>query len=168
MAAPTFAQLGKMSAAQQDAFFTGYFATFKSTVTAAWVANDPSLAPYQGDSALQMYQALAAAYPGSTPLQRGATVYQAWLANGLGSTVQKIVGAAGTALGATATGVETASYVPSWASGLAGLLAALTSKNTWLRVVEVTIGALLLAVGLNKVLGNPAGKAVGTARAVAR
>lgn len=166
-ALPTFAQLEKMSAAQQDAFFASYLATFKSTVSAAWVTNDPSLAPYLGDTALQMYQALQGAYPDATPLQRGSTVYQAWLVNGVGSAVQQITGAAGTALGATATGVETASYLPSWSTGLANLLGALLSKNTWLRVVEVTIGALLLAFGLNKALGNPAGKTVSTVRAAA-
>ena len=167
-APPTFAQLEKMSAAQQDAFFTKYLALFKGTVAAGWVANDPSLAPYEGDTALQMYEALQAAYPAATPLQRGSTVYQAWLANGLGSAVQKIVGAAGTALGAAATAITTADYLPSWSTGLAGFLSALTSKNTWIRTAEVVIGLVLLAVGLNKALGNPAGKAAKTAAAVAR
>lgn len=151
MAIPTLAQLEKMSAAQQDKFFTGYFKTFKSTVTAAWAKNDPFLAPYEGDSALQMYQALRAAYPASTPLQRGATVYKAWLVNGLGSAVQKIVGADSAALGATATGIQTASYVPSWSDGLAELLANLASGALWIRVGEVALGLILVAVGLARV-----------------
>ena len=148
MAIPTFAELAKMTAAQQDKFFTGYFATFKSTVTAAWVENDPSLAPYEGDTALQMYQALKTAFPTATPLQRGSTVYQAWLTNGIGSTVQKIVGAAGTALGATATGVETATILPGWTNPLTTLLSNLTSANTWIRVAEGLLGIILLAVGV--------------------
>jgi hypothetical protein len=145
---PSFAELEKMTAAQQDAFFTRYLATLKGTVTAQWVSAEPSLAPYEGDTALQMYDALKTGFPSATPLQRGSTVYQAWLENGIGSTVQKIVGAAGTALGATATGVETASYVPSWAAGLTGLLANLTSANLWIRVGEIAVGLILLAVGL--------------------
>jgi hypothetical protein len=43
------------------------------------------------------------------------------------------------------------------AGAVPGFLSRLSSGNTWLRVAEVLLGALLLAVGLNKVLGNPAG-----------
>jgi hypothetical protein len=153
-ATPTFAELEKMTPAQQDSFFTGYFATFKGTVTGAWVANDPALKPYEGDTALEMYGALKTAFPTATPLQRGSTVYQAWLVNGTGSAVQKIVGASGAALGAVATGVETASIVPSWADGLASFLADLTSSGTWIRVAKVAIGGVLVIVGLVQLTGT--------------
>ena len=154
-AIPTFAELGKMTAAQQDAFFTRYFPTFKSTVTAAWVKNDASLSPYEGDTALQMYQALKTAYPTATPLQRGSTVYKAWLTNGIGSTVQKITGAATTALGATATGIQTASILPGWTNPLTTLLSNLANANTWVRVGEVVLGLILLAVGAARLTHAP-------------
>jgi hypothetical protein len=153
MAIPTFAELQKMSAAEQDAFFTSYFGTFKGTVTAAWVKNDSGLSPYLGETALGMYQKLKTAYPNATPLQRGSTVYQAWLVNGAGSTIQKIVGASGDALGDVKTGIETTSFLPSWADGLAGFLADITSQNLWIRVAKIVIGGTLIIVGISKMSG---------------
>lgn len=149
MAAPvTFAELEKETQAQQDAYFTKAFASYKGTVTAAWVKTDPALAPYQGDSALAMYQALKTAFPGSTPLQRGATVYQAWILNGTGAAIVEGLSAAGTALGDVATGIETAQYVPSWSTGLAQLLADLGSRSFWLRAGKVIVGIALVVIGI--------------------
>jgi hypothetical protein len=147
-ATPDFAELEKMSAAAQNDFFVTYFAAYGGTVTAAWIKQDPSLAPYAGQSALQMYRALAVAYPSATPLQRGSTVFQTFLGQGAGSAISQVITAEGTAVGDTAVGVETASYVPSWATGLTSLLGDLTNKNTWLRLAEGLLGLLLIAVGL--------------------
>jgi hypothetical protein len=67
---------------------------------------------------------------------------------GLGDAIGKAVTAGGTAVGAVDTGVSTASYLPSWATGLGTLLGDLTNKNTWLRVAEGLLGIILIAVGL--------------------
>lgn len=61
-----------------------------------------------------------------------------------------------TQAGAAATG-----KVPNPLKGLAAIgdfFARLSNGNTWLRVAEVAAGVILLAVSLNKLLGNPAGK----------
>jgi hypothetical protein len=149
MAAPvTFAELEKETQAQQDAYFTKTFGAYKGTVTAAWVKADPALAPYAGDSALAMYRALKTAFPGSTPLQRGATVYQAWIVNGVGTAIIDGLSAAGTALGDVATGIKTAQIVPSWSTGLAQFLADLASRSFWLRAVKVIAGVALVIIGV--------------------
>lgn len=148
MADPNFAELEKMSAAAQDKFFTTYFAAYGGTVTAAWVKQDAALAPYAGKTALQMYQALKTAFPSATPLQRGSTVFQTWLGQGASSALAQVVGAEATAIGDTATGIQTASILPSWADGLASLLGDLTSKALWIRVAEGLLGLLLIAVGV--------------------
>jgi hypothetical protein len=63
-------------------------------------------------------------------------------------------------------GVRKVTQAAANATGLTGLAAVgdffskLGQPNTWLRVAEVTVGLVLLAVALNKVLGNPAGSAV--------
>lgn len=160
--APSFSQLEKETPSQQDAFFLKYFATFKGTVTAAWVRNDAALKPYQGDTALKMYKALAKAYPKATPLERGASVYQTWLVDGVGQTIQSVVNAEGNAAGDTAKGIETASILPGWADPLASFLGALDSANTWIRVAKVIVGGALVIVGLAKLtgVGGIAAKAV--------
>lgn len=43
-------------------------------------------------------------------------------------------------------------------SGVTDFLTRLTSPHTWLRVAEFLIGAAFLVIGLNHLLGNPAGK----------
>lgn len=61
-------------------------------------------------------------------------------------------------------GVKKVTQAAASATGLGGLaaigdfFARLGQPNTWLRVAEVLTGIVLLAVALNKVLGNPAGK----------
>jgi len=150
MAAPaiSFSALEKMTEAEQDASLTKIFGTFTGTVTAAWVKNNASLAPYEGDSALSMYEALKTAYPDATPLQRGSTVYQTWLVDGIGSAVGQVIGASGAAVGDVATGVETAQIVPSWSTGLAQFLADIGSRNLWLRVGKVVVGVALIIIGV--------------------
>lgn len=167
---PSFAALKKMSATQQDAALRTYFAMFPGTVTASWVAHDSKLKPYQGDSALQMYQALQSQFPNASPLTRGATVYQTWLSMGLGSAIQKISLAQAAALGSTATGVENAQYLPSGLTGLAAIGAFfndLSQEATWERVGEGVVGLILLYVAFKGVTGvdpiAPVKKAVKTA-----
>jgi hypothetical protein len=51
--------------------------------------------------------------------------------------------------------------------GLAAIgdfLSQLGSKELWFRVAEIAIGALLLVIGLNKTLGNPAATVATTVR----
>jgi hypothetical protein len=90
------------------------------------------------DSAEQIAQGVAGQY-----LQDEA-------ANALDTSV---TGAAG-ALGDVTTGVETASIVPSWSSGLAAFLSDLTSANLWIRVGKVAIGGAILVVGIAKLTGT--------------
>lgn len=142
-----------LSAAAQNAYWVSVFTLFPGKVTPAWVASQAALAPYAGMTALAMYKALAVNYPAASPQQRGSTVYQTWLGAGTGNAVAQIAGAAGTAVGDTATGIETATIVPTWADGLTSFLAALTSENTWIRVAETTIGILLIVTCLMKLSG---------------
>lgn len=50
-------------------------------------------------------------------------------------------------------------------SALPDFLARLSSPHTWLRVAEAVVGIAFLLIGLNHLLGNPAGK---TARVAAK
>jgi hypothetical protein len=160
---PNYASL---SAAQQNAFWEAAFSKFGGIVTAAWVNSNAALKPYQGDTATGMYNALAKAYPNSTPQQRGSTVYQVWIGAGTGQAVEKAVAAGGLALGDVAAGVETAQYLPGWTDSLTALLGDLTSANTWIRVAKVIVGSVMLVVGLAKLTG--ADSATGIGRIVAK
>lgn len=57
--------------------------------------------------------------------------------------------------------LQTANYLPpNPLSGLASIgdfFSRLTQVNTWMRVLEIGVGIVLVAVALNKLLGNPAG-----------
>jgi hypothetical protein len=60
-----------------------------------------------------------------------------------------------------------AQYVESsipWLADIGDLFSRLTSKQLWLRAAEIAIGGLLLMIGLNKALGNPAAKVATTVR----
>lgn len=48
-------------------------------------------------------------------------------------------------------------------AGVPDFLARLSNAHTWLRVAEAVVGIAFLIIGLNHVLGNPAGKAAGVA-----
>ena len=53
---------------------------------------------------------------------------------------------------------NTLNAATSAAGGTADFLARLSSPNTWVRVGEFVVGALLIGLGLNAILHNPAGK----------
>lgn len=78
------------------------------------------------------------------------------IAPGLSQFNQDLGGAPSAAAGAY-------SAATSWTQSLGAFFSDLTSKQLWIRVAEVALGVLLLAFGLNKALGNPAGKVTATA-----
>jgi hypothetical protein len=134
-----------------DAFWIGTFESYPGTVTAAWVKTNASLKPYEGLSAVGMYDALGKKYPSATPQQKGSTVYQVWLGAGTAQAVGDIIGATGTAVGSVATGVATG--LPSWEGSLGSFLGDLTSASTWIRVAKVIVGGAMLLVGIAKLTG---------------
>jgi hypothetical protein len=142
-----------LTTAQQNAFWVATFKTYPGTVTAAWVKSNADLKPYLGESAVAMYNALASKFPTASPQQRGSTVYQVWLGEGITQAVGQIAIAAGSATGSVVTGVDTASILPSWTDGLTGLLADLTSANLWIRAAKIGIGGAILIVGIAKLTG---------------
>jgi hypothetical protein len=155
----TYAQLQKMSAAQQDTFFQGYFGQFPGTVSAAWVKNDPKLAPYQGMTAAEMYSAVKSQFPHSTPLEWGATVYQAWLEMGFGAAVQKIVVAQTTAIGAVPTGIAKALpdlKITNPLADIADFFQRLGEASLWERVGLFIAGGVLVYIGLKAAFGETA------------
>jgi hypothetical protein len=134
-----------------DAFWIKTFQAYPGTVTAAWVKSNASLKPYQGLTAVGMYNALAKTYPGASPQQKGSTVYQVWLGAGTAQAVGDIIGATGAATGAVATGVATG--LPSWETAIGTFLGALSSASTWIRVAKVAVGGAMLLVGIAKLTG---------------
>jgi hypothetical protein len=140
-----------LTIAQQNAFWISAFQAYPGTVTAAWVASNASLKPYQGLTAVGLYDKLGTQYPTASPQQKGSTVYQVWLGAGTAGAIGDIIGATGTAVGAVATGVATG--LPSWETGLASLLGDLTSANTWVRAAKILIGGAMLLVGIAKLTG---------------
>jgi hypothetical protein len=47
--------------------------------------------------------------------------------------------------------------VTSAAHDVTGFISALTEPNTWIRIAEVTVGAIMLAVGISAMLKVPVG-----------
>jgi hypothetical protein len=142
-----------LTTAQQNAFWISTFQAYPGTVTAAWVASNSSLKPYQGLTAVGLYEKLGTQFPTASPQQKGSTVYQVWLGAGTAGAIGDIIGATGTAVGAVATGVSTASILPSWTNGLTSLLGDLTSASLWIRIAKVIIGGAMLLVGIAKLTG---------------
>jgi hypothetical protein len=140
-----------LTTAQQTAFWLKTFAAYPGTVTPAWVASNADLKPYQGKTAVGLYNALAAKYPTASPQQIGSTVYQVWLGAGATQAIGDIATATGAATGAVATGVATG--LPSWETAIGTFLGALSSASTWIRVAKVTIGGAMLLVGIAKLTG---------------
>jgi hypothetical protein len=145
------ANYAKLTTAQQNSFWVKALGEFPGTVSAAWVTSNADLKPYQGDTAVVMYGKLATAYPKATPQQRGSTVYQVWLGAGLAQAVGESAIAGGAATGAVAQGVATG--LPSWEGAIGNFIAALSSASTWIRVVKVLAGSVILIVGLAKLTG---------------
>lgn len=158
--APSYAALQKETRTQQDTDLQAYFAQFGGTVTAAWVKNDPTLKPYQGMSAAQMYQAIKTQFPKSDPLHWGATVYQVWLVNDAGGAIQKITLATGTSVGAVATGVATGLpgifKITNPLAGIADFFQRLGEASLWERVGLFAAGGVLAYIGLKSAFGTTA------------
>lgn len=158
--APSYAALVKESKTQQDTDLQAYFAQFGGTVTAAWVKNNPSLKPYQGMTAAQMYTAIKAQFPNSDPLHWGATVYQTWLVNAGGAAVQSITLATGTSVAAVATGVATGLpgvfKITNPLAGIADFFQRLGEASLWERVGLFAAGGVLAYIGLKSAFGTTA------------
>lgn len=75
-----------------------------------------------------------------------------------GALAAGVIGGA-QALGDVATGVQTASILPSWTGGLTSFLSFLTDRSSWVRIAEGVIGALLILSAVSSLAaGTPAGK----------
>lgn len=140
-----------LTTAQQNAFWVKTFQAYPGTVTAAWVASNASLKPYQGLTAVGVYDKLGTQFPTASPQQKGSTVYQVWLGAGTAQAVGEIIGATGTSVGAVAQGVATG--IPSWEGAIGTFLGDLTSASLWIRVAKVLVGGAMLLVGIAKLTG---------------
>jgi hypothetical protein len=161
--APNYAALQKETPAQQDTDLQNYFAQFGGTVTAAWVKNNPALAPYENMTALQMYNAVKTKFPKDSPLQWGGTVFQVWLVNGAGTAIQDITLATGTSLGAVAKGtiLGAAQVVGDYQiknplAGIADFFQRLGEASTWERIGLFIGGGVLAYIGLKSAFGDTA------------
>jgi hypothetical protein len=149
---------GKLSPSATEAQVLAYLDAFGGTVTAAEVKENPSLKGLQGQTAPQVYAALKKANPSATPYTLAQAITEIWIGGGLSGATLGLVSSLGAALQATEKGIAKTSFVPSWADGLAQLLADLTNSGTWVRVAKVAIGSVLVVVGFVKMTGT--GKAI--------
>jgi hypothetical protein len=167
--------------------------TYPGTITSTWVQENPTLKPYAGDTAVQLYQALQKQYPGKyTPLQLGTAVNDVWIGGGLAGAVQRIIGATGTAVGASAKGTVAGIDQTGQALGLgaaadtcawtlsvpvAGSVCVLskTQARAIIAGACIGVGGVVVLVGLMLIVaegfrstgaGAAAGRAVGTVRRV--
>lgn len=140
MAAPALA--ANATEAQALAYLS---ANFKNTYTNA------ASTPYQGKNASQIYAYLKGESPSATPYQLAQLTADLLLSSALGGTIGAAASTAGQAIGDVATGVSTASFLPSWADGLANLLGDLENGALWLRVAEGVLGIVLIAIGLARI-----------------
>jgi hypothetical protein len=140
-----------------------YLSTFKGTVTQTWIKENPTLLPFAGMTATQVYQALKTANPKATPLAIGRGVTEIWIGGGLSGAISGVLQTLGLAVQATDTGIAKTQFAP---VTLGDFLSALSSANTWIRVAKVAIGGTIVIVGLAKLTG--ADKSLGgiTAKAV--
>lgn len=74
-------------------------------------------------------------------------------ASGILTGAAGAAGTAGTATGATATGIESTSFLPAWAVPFADFLGALESGALWLRALKIAVGSALLIIGAVKITG---------------
>lgn len=110
-----------------------------------------------GKTWAQVYAALYAygqtLKPKATPDEAGASTEALAGLEALGVAAGTAATGAAGATSSSATGLEKASYLPSWADGLAAFLSALTSAATWIRVVKVVTGGALLIIGVAHMTG---------------
>ena len=109
--------------------------------------------PYEGMNASQLYSYVSNRNPGATPHDIAVAVADLLLSTAVGSAVGASAGAAAGAFGAVETGIANASFVPSWAAGLTGLLANLTTAALWIRVAKIVVGGALLLIGVAHMTG---------------
>lgn len=131
-----------------------YLGSFKGIVAAKWAVENPSIKPYVGMTAPQVYNSLAASNPGASPLLIGQQVTDIWIGGGLAGGIADLVTNLGNATAATEMGVTTG--VPSPFAGIAAIgdfFNRLTQANTWVRVGETVLGILLIVSGLMKLSG---------------
>jgi hypothetical protein len=115
-----------------------------------------------GAAAGNAYLSYNSAHPERTPYQNAQAFLALVTLEGLDNAIQAGVTAGanigvGTAQGA-AQGASNAYKALSPVAAIGDFLSRLTSPHTWLRVAEVLVGVMFLAIGLNHLLGNPAGK----------
>jgi hypothetical protein len=108
---------------------------------------------YNGKTYGEIATSILSSEPSDSPEQIAQGVAQQYLQDEAANALDTSVTGAAGALGDVATGIETASIVPSWADGLAGFLADLTNANLWIRVAKIGIGGTILVVGLAKLTG---------------
>jgi hypothetical protein len=139
MAAPTLA--ANATEAQALAYLNAEYGSYKYTNTAKTA--------YQGKTAAQIYAYLKAQNPAAAPYSLAVASADLIVSSEVGQGVAAGVSTGTSALGDTATGVATANY----GFALSSLLAALTSKNLWVRVGKVVIGGALVIIGLAHMTG---------------
>jgi hypothetical protein len=108
---------------------------------------------YNGQTYSQIATSILSSEPGESPEQIAQGVAGQYLQDEAANALDTSVTGAAGALGDVATGIQTASIVPSWADGLAGFLSDLTSANLWIRVAKIGLGGAILLVGLAKLTG---------------
>lgn len=144
MAVPTGQGL---SAAQWEAWFSANASTTKYAGT----ARAGGTVPLAGKTWAQVYASLYAVgqaqAPKQTPDQIATATLDLAVAQGVGNTFGAAEGAAGAAVAVAGTGVANASFLPSWAAGLASILSDLGNAKLWLRIAEGLLGIVLIAVG---------------------
>lgn len=147
-----------LTPAQWEAWFTANTPAGNPRYTGSGKAG--GTVPLTGKTWAQVYTALYAEGKQS-PDQVATATEELALEEAVGLGLGAAVGTAGTAIGDVGTGVGNASFVPSWATGLASFLSDLTTAATWVRVAKVVVGGVLVIIGLSHMTG--ASNAVATA-----
>lgn len=150
MAAPAL-PIGKgYTAAQWEAWLN---ANVKGTVASSVTYQGTQLKGKTWGQVYQVIYAYGLTKGVTAPDDAAAATEEYIVLDSIGADTASLAQGVANATSDTATGVSTASYVPSWASGLTSLLGALTSANLWIRVAKVIVGGTLLIVGLVHITG---------------
>lgn len=112
------------------------------------VYHNTAKTPYEGKNYSALYSYIEAQNPSAAPHDIAVAVADLLLSSAVGSAIGQGAGEAAGAVAASATGIETAQYLPSWAVPFADFLGVLENGNTWLRIAEGILGVVLIAVGL--------------------
>ena len=151
MALPT----GKgYSAAQWEAYLAANTNPLNPDYTGTAVLKNGT--PLKGMTWAQIYAAFYAENTGQTPDQIAVDVESLGFEEALAVGTSAAVTGAANATAASDTGLQTASYLPSWLSGLgsfATFLNDLGNPTTWIRVMKVVAGGTLIIIGLAHMTG---------------